>query len=68
MYNLILLKLSNLFHRKFMEKNMLLHQFVIFVTKFRYYCNYHVVIWRKKFELCPLVDSVFYLSLRHVLE
>jgi hypothetical protein len=23
-----------------MDKNMLPHQFVIFLTKFRYYCNY----------------------------
>jgi hypothetical protein len=50
MYGHALLKLCN-FYTNLMDKNMFPHQFVNFLTKFRYYYNYYVAIWRNKFEL-----------------
>jgi hypothetical protein len=41
MYRHTLLKLSE-FYTNLIDKNMLPHQFVNFLTKFGYYCNYYV--------------------------
>jgi hypothetical protein len=51
-----------------MDENMLSYQFVIFWTKFPYYCNYYVVIWRKKFELSLEGSLIFHLYLGNGLE
>jgi hypothetical protein len=61
MYGHTLLKLS-IFYTNLMDKNMLPHQFVNFLTKFGYYYNYYVVIWRNKFEL-SLEDIWFFSSI-----
>jgi hypothetical protein len=51
MYTHTLLKLSNFFYTNLMDRNMVPHEFVNRLTKFGYYYNYYVVIWRNKFEL-----------------
>jgi hypothetical protein len=39
-----------------------------FLTKFGYYCNFYVVILRKKFELSLEDSSIFQLPLRNGIE
>jgi hypothetical protein len=67
MYDPTLLKLYNFLCQAYGPKYVviLIYNFLI---KFGYYCNYYMIIWRKKFEL-SLEDSWnFYLSLEHGLE
>jgi hypothetical protein len=66
MYSHTLLKLSNFLYTNLMNKNMLSHQFVIFII-FGYYYNYHVVICRNKFELSLEDISSFHLYLEYEL-
>jgi hypothetical protein len=64
MHGFTLLKL----YKKLWTKNIFSSQFVDFLTQFRYYYNYYVIIWRKKFELSLEDTWIFYVSLGHGLE
>jgi hypothetical protein len=66
MYGHTLVKLSS-FYTNIMDKNMLPHQFVTFLTKFGYYYNYHVVIWINNFELLLEDIWIFHLYPRYEL-
>ena len=63
LYSDILLELPDFFYGKLKDqKHVVISIYRIFLTRFGYYCNYYMVIWKKKFELSLEENWIFHPS------